>query len=130
MFGRLKRWWDADEKAVGALEDQLDDLVMDHKALKEERDHFRQQVCELRKQLNAAKQTEDRYKKLREAVWAVFSQTEVGTGLYVQVDHHIKTTYYNAITSAIAEYVEECRKPIVIGPCCKAGPQSKEDEDE
>jgi len=129
MFGRLKRWWDADEKAVGALEDQLDDLVMDHKALKEERDHFRQQVCELRKQLNAAKQTEDRYKKLREAVWAVFSQTEVGTGLYVQVDHHMKIKYYNAITSAIKEAKRERMDSIIIGPCCNALPQSKEENE-
>ena len=64
-----------------------------------------------------------------EAVWAVFSQTEAGTGLYVQVDHHMKIKYYNAITSAIKEAKRERMDSIIIGPCCNALPQSKEENE-
>ena len=123
MFGRLKRWWDADEKAVGALEDQLDDLVMDHKALKEERDYFRQQVCELRKQVDAAKELEAKYMKLREAVDAVF-WLPYGHSVAMRLPV-LNREHQDTLRATLEEAQRERLNTVMIGPCRKTGPQSE-----
>ena len=107
----------------GPIACTLEEYAEENEVLKEERDWFRQQVAELRQQVDAAKELEAKYMKLREAVDAVF-WLPYGHSVAMRLPV-LNREHQDTLRATLEEAQRERLNTVMIGPCRKTGPQSE-----